>query len=37
MLNHPNILKLQGVFEESDKIFLVLEYMSMRFVRIFEK
>jgi serine/threonine protein kinase len=28
MLNHENIIKQDGIFEESDKIFIILEYME---------
>lgn len=27
-LNHPNILKLYGVFSDEDNIYLILEYME---------
>jgi 3-phosphoinositide dependent protein kinase-1 len=27
-LDHPNIVKLNSVFEETDKIFMVLEYLE---------
>jgi serine/threonine protein kinase len=27
-LNHPNIIKLKGTFEEADKLFMVLEYLE---------
>lgn len=27
-LDHPNIVKFYGFFEEGDEIFLVLEYMN---------
>ena len=25
-LSHPNIIKIYGIFEENDKIYIVLEY-----------
>jgi 3-phosphoinositide dependent protein kinase-1 len=25
---HPNILKCEGIFEENDKIFMVIEYLQ---------
>jgi 3-phosphoinositide dependent protein kinase-1 len=27
-LDHPNILKVESVFEDADKIFMVLEYIE---------
>jgi aurora kinase len=26
-IEHPNVVKIDGIFEESDKIFIVLEYI----------
>ena len=26
-ISHPNIIKIEGIFEENDKIFMVLEYL----------
>jgi len=28
MLDHPNVIKIKGIFEEHDKIYTVLEYCS---------
>ncbi len=27
-LNHPNVIKIDGIFEEGDRIYIVLEYLS---------
>lgn len=34
-MNHPNILKLYGVFDDSKNIYLVLEYCSQCLFRDF--
>lgn len=27
-IDHPNIIKMYGVFEDSDKLYMVLEYIE---------
>lgn len=28
MLNHPNIIKLYGVFSDDDNIYMIMEYIE---------
>lgn len=27
MIDHPNIISIEGIFEESEKIFMVIDYL----------